>query len=105
MATGSKLGGGTKVVATAGTAVRLESTGQEGAALSVVVQALSTNTGRIALGGENVRAEVGEKASPKQRGIALEKGQFASFDVNDPTQIFLDATVSGEGVSYTVLFA
>jgi hypothetical protein len=104
MATGSKLGQGTKVVAAAGTPVPLESPDAEGSALSVVIQALYTNEGRIVIGGEKVKAEEGTHASPKQAGIALEKGQFASFDVVDAAAIFIDATKSGDGVAYTVLY-
>jgi hypothetical protein len=103
MATGSKIGGGVKVVTTAGTPVHLS--GSEGAALSVIIQALYTNEGRIVVGGEKVKAEEGTHASPKQQGIGLEKGQYAAFDVNDTSQIWLDTTKSGDGVAYTVLYA
>lgn len=104
MATGSKLGEGSKTVASAGTAVHLPSS-SAGAALSVIVQALYTNEGRIVVGGEGVKAEEGSHASPKQKGIGLEKGQYASFDVNDASQIWIDTTKSGDGVAYTVLYA
>lgn len=105
MATGSKLGQGIKTVASAGTPVALESPDSEGTALSVVIQALYTNEGRIVVGGEKVKAEEGNHASPKQQGIGLEKGQYASFDVIDPAAIFIDTTKSGDGVAYTVLYA
>jgi len=106
MATGSKLGEGLKTVAEAGKAVALPTSGNKGgAALSVLVQALYSNEGRIAVGGEGVKAKEGSHASPEQLGIGLEKGQYASFDVNDAAQIWIDATKSGDGVTYTVLFA
>lgn len=104
MATGSKLGEGSKTVAAAGTPVQLPSSSL-GAALSVIVQALYSNEGRVVVGGEKVKAEEGSHAAPKQKGIGLEKGQCASFDVNDASQIWLDSTVSGDGVAYTVLYA
>ncbi len=105
MLTGSKLLSGTKVVTTAGTAVHLETSGSERAALSVIIQALYTNEGRIVIGGENVRAKEGTHGTPEQRGIGLEKGQYASFDLNDSTQIWLDTNKNGDGVAYTVLLA
>lgn len=104
-AVGSRLSSGRKLVTSAGTAVHLESSGAEGSAVSVVVQALYTNEGRIVIGGEAVKAKEGSHATPEQSGIGLEKGQYASLDIQDTANIWIDATKSGDGVAYTVLLA
>jgi hypothetical protein len=88
----TNLQNGRKTVTTAGTAVQLgASTGAE----SVAITALSTNTGVICVGGSGVKAATSERT-----GIALSAGQSASVPTDDVGDIYLDATVNGEGVSW-----
>lgn len=83
--------GGRKTVTTAGTAVQLP-----GADVGQVeVQALFANTGKIAVGGSGVSAVAGSEA-----GILLSAGQTQTVDVSDLKEVWIDATVSGEGVTY-----
>ena len=89
-----KLISGRKTVTTAGTAVRLSSEAAE----SVAVTALSTNTGTICVGGPEVVASAGTRA-----GTPLAANQTATFDTDDVADIWIDATVNGEGVSYTAV--
>lgn len=103
---GSALKDGKAAVTKAGTRQALPSLGSSaGSARSVVVQALSTNEGKIAVGGSTVVAAPGTHAAPTQSGILLNAGDTAAFDVTDTAQIYLDATVTGDGVGYTVLTA
>lgn len=89
----SAVGDGRKTVATAGTAVPLVSAGVGGN--STCVTALSTNAGVIAVGSSTVVAAVGSR-----RGTPLAAGESVTFDT-DPSLLWVDATVSGEGVSYS----
>lgn len=88
---------GRKVVATAGTRVQLSSGST--AIRSVEITALPTNTGVVAVGGTTVSAVAGA-----ERGILLSAGARVRFDaddqVDDLNQIWIDATASGEGVTY-----
>jgi hypothetical protein len=98
------------VVAAAGTRVALPTvgtlTGNPGdAAKTVTIQALTTNEGKIAVGGPAVVAAVGTHASPKTRGTLLNAGDTISLDVDDLSTIQIDATVTGDGISGTVLLA
>ncbi len=83
-----------KTVTTAGTAVSLV----DGlvSAKYVLLTALSTNTGVIVFGGNTVVA-----AAATRRGTPLNPGASAGIPVDDLSDVYLDATVSGEGVSYT----
>lgn len=96
---------GKQVVATAGTRVRLKSSGSNFAAKTVIIQALGTNEGEIVVGGPEVVAKAGSHATPEQEGIALAAKALLSIDVIDAAWIWLDTTKSGDGVSYMVLQA
>lgn len=89
----SVVGDGSQVVTTAGTRVQLTTTlnihGN-----STCVTALSTNTGIIVVGAVTCVA-----AASGRRGVALAAGQSVSYDC-DPSMLWIDATVNGEGVSY-----
>lgn len=87
------IGDGVKSVTTAGTAVQLSSSSIP--CRMVEVQARAGNTGKIAVGASTVVATAGS-----ERGIILQPGQSASFRVKDVSTLYLDASVSGEGVSY-----
>ncbi len=84
---------GIKAVTTAGTAVALVSSST--LCRMVIIQARPENTGTIVVGASTVVA-----ASGTRRGIALVPGQSVSLRVTDLANLYLDATVSGEGVSY-----
>jgi hypothetical protein len=88
----SAVGDGRKTVTTAGTAVQLTATGVR--ANSTCVTALSTNTGMICVGASTVVAAAGTR-----RGTPLTAGQSVTFNC-DPSLLYLDATVNGEGASY-----
>jgi hypothetical protein len=89
--------GTTKTVTTAGTAVRLAASSTPAA--WVTIQALSTNTGVICVGGSNVLAAM-------KNGTCLAAGQAAPFYatpayIYDLNTIWIDSTVNGEGVGVT----
>jgi hypothetical protein len=83
---------GRKTVTAAGTA---EALGSTTAMRSVIVQALRNNTGVIVVGGSGVIAAVGTRT-----GVSLQAGETTTVRINDLAKVFIDATVSGEGVSY-----
>jgi hypothetical protein len=84
-----------KVVTTAATRVQL--TTVPTAVRSLVIQAETDNTGLIAVGGSTVIALVGTTA----RGISLSAGQSVSLDIDNLSKIYIDSTVSGDGVLLT----
>lgn len=92
----SVLTDGRKTVTVAGTPVQLVSS--ETPCAAVIVQALRTNAGHIAVGGANVKLTAGSEA-----GISITAGQPLTLDVNDARRVWIDADNSGEGVSYTIL--
>ncbi len=87
------IGHGAKTVTTAGTDVALATTTP---AKWVEIQARTTNTGWIALGAAGVDATIGSGS-----GVLLGAGESRTFPCDDLADIFVDATVSGEGVRYT----
>lgn len=94
----SGLADGRKIIAAAGTAERLSSASV--AMRSVTIQALLTNTGNIAIGGETVDVTPGS-----QRGAILIPGAAtviagSSEGEDDLQDVWVDAAVTGEGVSY-----
>ena len=89
----STIADGIKAVTTAGTAVALVSSST--LCRMVQIQARPENTGVIVVGASTVVA-----ASSTRRGIALVPGASVSIRVTDLVNLYLDATVSGEGVSY-----
>ncbi len=104
--TGTKLTSGNKIVTTAATRERLTSTSLEFAAKTVIVQALSTNSAAVVVGGEDVVAKIGAKgATTERKGIALAANESIAIDIDDPSQIWLDVITSKEGVDYIVLHA
>ena len=92
----ARLQGGRKVVATAGTPVPLGTTSLS--VLTVKVQALATNTDEVAVGGSDVDAAEGA-----ENGIVLDADQIVEFgvaEVDEIGDIYVDARVDGEGVSF-----
>ena len=83
---------GQKTVTTAGTAVVL---GSLSIGCSILVKALETNTGIVALGND------GADDVTVSNGYRLAAGEVCVFDnVNSLAAIYLDSAVNGEGVSW-----
>ena len=87
------IGHGVKVVTTAGTHVALASSTT---CKKVDIQAQTDNTGLIAVGGSEVDATIATGT-----GIILEAGDVYSIEIDNLADIYIDSTVSGEGVRFT----
>lgn len=102
MSAQSQVGGsvidGRQVVTTAGTRVQLSTT--QTAVLEVTVTAETDNTGLIVVGGSTVVATLASR-----RGTPLNAGDSLTLAVNDLTDVYLDSTVSTDGVTYTAVVA
>ena len=86
---------GQKTVTTAGTAVQLGTVRVEG---PLMVKALDTNTGIVALGND------GANDVTVSNGLRLSAGEVCVLDfVGCLANIWLDSAVNGEGVSWIVL--
>lgn len=93
--TASGPGDGNKNVAAAGTPERLNATRIP--CRNVAITARPANTGKIAVGMSNaVRA-----VAAGEKGVILAAGSSVSFPVASVSDLWIDATVNGEGVSYT----
>ncbi len=86
---------GRKVVATAGTD---EALAASTAAKYVIITADAGNSGIICVGGTGVDA-----VAATRTGIPLSAGGSCGLDCDNLADIFIDATVSGEGVSFAYL--
>lgn len=85
-----------QTVTTAGTRVQLTSSVIR--ARQVDITALHTNTGIITVGSSTVVAAAGTR-----RGTPLNPGDtYTGYNV-DLSQVYLDSTVNGEGVSYSYI--
>jgi hypothetical protein len=83
---------GQKTVTAAGTAVQLGALRIEG---PLMVKALDTNTGIVALGND------GANDVTVSNGLRLAAGDVIVFDfVGDLANLWLDSAVNGEGVSW-----
>jgi len=76
-------------VTTAGTALALSATQ---ACKKVDIQAKITNTGKIYIGGTSVDSD---------EGLELRRGDIYSLEIADLNDVYVDCSVSGEGVRYT----
>lgn len=87
---------GQKLVTTSGTPVQLNSNvvppGSE-----VVVKAMSSNTGTITVGNSSANA-----LNSGSTHFKLAQNQSLTIQVNNTGLIWIDATVSGEGVEFIV---
>lgn len=86
------IGHGVTTVTTAGTDVALAGST---ACKKVTIQAQTDNTGKIAVGATGVDATVATGT-----GILLSAGDAYEFEIDNLADIFIDATVNGEGVRY-----
>jgi hypothetical protein len=91
-----KLQGSRTVVATAGQRVQLNATSTPCGKLTIT--ALKSNTGEIVFGDSTIVAAFGSR-----NGTPLEPMQSVDIPIDDLSKVWLDAEVSGEGVSYTWL--
>lgn len=87
------LAGGRKTVTTPGTA---EAIGSTTSVKRVHVASLTTNTSYVYVGGSDAKATAGS-----QNGIPLIGGGSWTFEIDDIADVFIDALVAGEGVSFT----
>lgn len=91
------IGSGNKVVATAGTAVQLSATSVP--VKRVIITPFSANTGVVAVGSSNV---VASATLGSQVGMVMIKGANPLELLQENlSKIWVDASVSGEGVSFT----
>jgi len=79
------------VVTTAGTAVQLPALPVR----TVALTAETDNTGVIVIGASTVVA-----ALATRRGLPLSAGDTATFVVSDLSELWMDSTVSGDGVTW-----
>ncbi len=89
------IGDNRKAVTNAGTA---EALAGSTAAKYVIITADAANTGTICVGGATVVA-----AAATRRGIPLSAGGSCGLNIDNLADVFIDATVSGEGVSFAYL--
>ncbi|MFE7082565.1 hypothetical protein [Priestia megaterium] len=87
----SSLSGKVKAVTTAGTKAQLDDI----PCREVTVIAKKGNTGSIYVGGSDVSSTV--------FGVELKANEAFTFPVNNANLIYINASVSGEGVSYVAL--
>lgn len=88
------LGDGRKVVAAAGTAEAL--VGSSTPALWVCITALKSNTEQVCVGGADVVAAEGSET-----GQPLDAKEWVTLPVKDVAEVYVDAVVNGEGVTFT----
>jgi co-chaperonin GroES (HSP10) len=88
---------GQKTVTTAGTAVAL---GTQAVNASLMVKALDTNTGVVAIGND------GSGDVTVSNGLRLEAGDSVIFEfVGHLASLLIDSAVNGEGVAWLILNA
>lgn len=87
------IGHGVKTVTSAGTD---EALAGSTAAKWVTVQSQTDNTGWIAVGATGVDA-----TEATGTGVLLDAGESITMPIDNLADVFIDATVSGEGVRYT----
>jgi len=87
----SIVGSGAQTVATSGTRVALNSST---AIKSVTIRALATNTGLIYVGSSSVTSA---------NGFQLSSSETVSLDIDNLSKVYIDSSVSNEGVTYIYL--
>jgi hypothetical protein len=89
-----QIGEGRKTVTSAGTAVPLSTDSVE--TTWVALTAETDNTGVVVAGGAGVVA-----AEATRKGTPLEVGDTYIIPADNLTDVYIDSTISGEGVTYT----
>lgn len=87
---------GRAVVTTAGTAVQITTT--QTPISEVILTAETDNTGIVVVGGSTVVA-----ALATRRGIPLSAGDSITLTINNLSRLYIDSTVSTDGVTYAYL--
>ena len=93
---------GRKTVTAAGTRERLVASATR--AKKVEITGLESNTDMIVVGGVTVVAGATLDGGGTRLGTPISAGQTLTMYVEDLYDIYLDAVVSGEGVSYTYYY-
>jgi proteasome assembly chaperone (PAC2) family protein len=94
--TGTSLTNGRKIVSSAGTPEALVASMTP--CKEVIITAESDNTGVISVGGSGVIAALGTRT-----GAYLEAGDPMTLNIDDAQKIFIDSTVSGDGVTFLII--
>lgn len=81
-----------KTVSSAGTAVKITSTSTP--CKSIIIQALFSNTSKIAVGDSATLATAGSES-----GVILTAGASVTLPIIDLSLVYIDALVNGEGVT------
>lgn len=89
------IGDGRTTVASAGTRVALSTST---VVKEVTITAETDNTGTIVVGGTSCIA-----ALSTRRGTPLDAGDSITFSISNLNLVYLDATVNGDGVTYSYL--
>lgn len=89
---------GRQTVTSAGTAVQLSTTPTS--ILEVAITAETDNTGYIVVGASDVVASLSTR-----KGVPLAAGGSITLGVDNLTDVYLDSTVSTDGVTYTAVVA
>lgn len=82
-----------RTVTTAG--VRVAVTATKGKVLDIMAE--TNNTGQVVIGDKGVVASLATR-----NGVTLNAGDFYSIECDDTTKVYIDVTVSTDGVTYTV---
>lgn len=91
----SNIADGRKVVVSAGTPVSLVSLR---ACRTLIITAEANNTGVIVVGSSTVIADLATR-----RGVPLNPGDSVCLNVRRPNEVYIDSTVSGDGVTFVYL--
>jgi hypothetical protein len=93
----SEPGVGRKTVTTAGTPERIVASKNTYKVAAIIITALATNTGTVVIGDSTVIAAEGTR-----KGSPLEAGQSVAINASeiDLYDIYIDATVSADGISW-----
>ena len=89
------IGSGRQIVTFAGTAVALAASELIN---GIIIVSELDNTGVICVGGSDVVAD-----QATRKGVPLYAGDGVIITINNINKIYIDATVSGDGVTYTTV--
>ncbi len=93
---------GRKVVTSAGTPERLVDT--ETPCFKVEISGLESNTDIVVVGASTVVAGTSLDGAGTRKGTPISAGQTLTVEIDNPYKLFIDAVVSGEGVSFTYYY-
>ena len=90
------LNGGRKTVSVAGTREQILTSATP--CTGIIIQGLHSNTGNVSVGGSDVSAVLAG-----ENGIELMPAQTITLYVTDVSIVYVDAEVSGEGISFLII--